>query len=247
MLTLMRCIRSDSRKFRRTLMLPIHIFVPAVISALFLAYYSVSPWKTELKLSGFLEFIAVGFPLIIGLISAKAIEQEAQAGSFQNMLCGMKSRTAVYLSKLILLFVLGVISVFLAVGIFGVFFKAVPAYLYLKAIGILIVSNIFLYVLHQFVSLGLGRGASIGLGIAESVISALAITGLGDGRWYFIPCAWGARLSDYLVCIWSNPASFSVGNAETIKGILIAGISSIIALVASILWFRNWEGRKTYD
>lgn len=228
-------------------MLPIHIIVPAVISVLFLAYYSVSPWKTESKLSGFLEFIAVSFPLIIGLISAKAIEQEGQAGSFQNMLCGIKSRAKVYLSKLILLFVLGIISVLLAVGIFGAFFKAAPAAFYLKAIGVLILSSIFLYVLHQFVSLQFGRGASIGLGIAESLISALALTGLGDGKWYFIPCTWGARLCDYLVYIWSNPASFSIGNTEIIKGILIAGISSTIAIIASILWFQNWEGRKTYD
>lgn len=243
----MRCIRSDSKKFKRTLMLPIHIFVPVVISALFLAYYSVSPWKTELKLSGFLEFIAISFPLIIGLISAKAIEQEGQAGSFQNMLCGIKSRTIVYLSKLILLFVLGIISVLLAVGIFGGFFKTAPAILYFEAIGVLIISNIFIYVLHQFVSFRFGRGASIGLGIAESLISALALTGLGDGKWYFIPCAWGGRLCDYLVYIWSNPASFLIGNTEIIKGILIAGISSPIAIIASILWFRNWEGRKTYD
>ena len=247
MLTLIRCIRSDCRKLRRTFMLPIHIFVPVVISALFLAYYSVSPWKTESKLSGFLEFIAVSFPLIIGLISAKAIEQEGQAGSFQNMLCGIKSRTAVYLSKLILLFVLGVISASLAIEIFGAFFKAAPVVLYLKAIGVLIFSNIFLYVLHQFVSLQFGRGTSIGLGIAESLISALALTGLGDGKWYFIPCTWGARLCDYLVYIWSYPASIPIANVEIIKGILIAGISSTIAIVASIFWFRNWEGRKTYD
>jgi lantibiotic protection ABC transporter MutG family permease subunit len=246
-LTLIRCIRSDCLKLRRTFMLPIHFIAPALVSVLFLAYYSVSPWKTESKLSGFLEFIAVSFPLIIGLISAKSIEQEGQAGSFQNMLCGIKSRSIVYLSKLILLFVLGSISVLLAVGIFGTFFKVAPAVFYLKAIGILIISNVFLYVLHQFVSLQFGPGASIGLGIAESLISALALTGLGDGKWYFIPCTWGARLCDYLVYIWSNPVSFAMGNAEIVKGILIAGISSTIAIIASIIWFRNWGGRKTYD
>jgi lantibiotic protection ABC transporter permease subunit, MutG family len=228
-------------------MLPIHLFVPSVISVLFLAYYSVSPWKTESKLSGFLEFIAVSFPLIIGLVSAKAIEQEGQAGSFQNMLCCTKSRAVVYLSKLILFLSLAILSIILAVGIFGTSFKAAPAVFYLKAIGILNVSNLFIYALHQFVSLQFGRGASIGLGIAESLISALALTGLGDGRWYFIPCAWGARLCDYLIYTWSHPMSFQIASAEIVKGVLITGASSIIAIIASILWFRNWEGRKTYD
>ena len=38
-----------------------------------------------------------------------------------------------------------------------------------------------------------GKGASMGLGIAGSLIAALMITGLGDATWKYIPWAWGVR------------------------------------------------------
>lgn len=247
MITLIRCIRSDFYKFRHTSMLWIHLLIPLGVSAMFLAYYSASSWKHDSKISGFLEVLAISFPLIIGLISGKAIDEEGQAGSFQAMLSGIKSRSMLYLSKLIVLLLLGTFSIALAVGTFALGFKTLPSILYLKAAGMLIETNIFIYILHVFISLEYGRGASVGLGIVESLVSALALTGLGDGRWYYIPCTWGARLCDYLVYTWVNPSGASLGSAEIEKWLLIAFFAICISLLASLIWFRNWEGRKFYD
>lgn len=246
MSTLIRCIRSDCYKFKHTSMLWIHILIPLVTAALFLVYYSVSPWKPDLKISGYFELIGASFPLVIGLVCSKAIEQEGQAGSFQTMLCGIKSRTLAYSSKLIVVLLMGILSIALAIGIFAVGFKTAPSLMYLKAAGLLIAGSVFLYILHLFVSLQYGRGATIGLGIVESLISALALTGLGDGKWYYLPCTWSARLCDYLVYNWLNPAK-PFGYAEIQKGLIIAIPATIIAFVLSLLWFRNWEGRKTCD
>ena len=244
--TLIRCIRSDCYKFRHTSMLWIHVLIPLVTVVLFLVYYSVAPWKQDSKISGYFEFIGISFPLIISLVCSKAIEQEGQAGSFQTMLCGIKSRTISYSSKLIVMLLLGILSIALAIGIFAVGFKTAPTLMYLKAAGLLIAGSVFLYILHLFVSLQFGRGASIGLGIVESLISALALTGLGDGKWYYLPCTWSARLCDYLVYNWLNPSK-PFGYAEMQKGLVIAIPATIIAFVLSLLWFRNWEGRKTFD
>lgn len=244
--TLIRCIRSDFQKFRHTSMLWIHILIPLAAAALFIAYYSVSSWKTEAKISGYLEVIGISFPLMIGLISSKAIEQEVQAGSFQTMLCGIKSRTAVYSSKLIVMLTLGILSVAIAIGVFAVGFKTAPEIMYFKAACLLIAGSVFLYIMHLFVSLQYGRGASIGLGIAESLISALALTGLGDGRWYYIPCTWSARLCDSLVYIWLNPAK-TIGYEEIQKCLIIAVPATIVAFILSLFWFRNWESRRFYE
>jgi ABC-2 type transport system permease protein len=227
-------------------MLWIHILIPLVTAALFLVYYSVSPWKPDLKISGYFELIGASFPLVIGLVCSKAIEQEGQAGSFQTMLCGIKSRTLAYSSKLIVMLLMGILSIALAIGIFAVGFKTAPSLMYLKAAGLLIAGSVFLYILHLFVSLKYGRGASIGLGIVESLVSFLALTGLGDQAWYYIPCTWSARFADDMVYTWLNPAK-GFGSLEIQKGLLIVLPASILAVVLVILWFRNWEGRKTCD
>lgn len=228
-------------------MLGIHLLIPLAAALLFLAYYTVSPWESGAKISAYFEAVAVAFPLIIGLICSKAADQEGQAGSFQTMLCAVRSRAAAFAGKLIFLFLLGGLATALAVGVFAAGFGTAPFPLYLKLAGILLAANLFLYILHLFVSLRFGRGASIGLGIAESLLSALALTGLGDGKWYFIPCTWGIRLCDYLVYVWLNPSASTLGNAEIEKGLLIALFASAAALIACLLWFRHWEGRKTYD
>lgn len=227
-------------------MLWIHLLIPLGTAAAMLAYYSVSPWKPEAKISGYFELIGVSFPLIIGLVCSKAIEQEEQAGSFQTMLCGIKSRAAAYSSKLVVMGLMGILSITVAIGIFAVGFKTAPALMYLKAAGLLIAGSLFLYILHMFVSLQYGRGASIGLGITESLISALALTGLGDKIWYYLPCTWSARFCDNLVYSWLYPAK-TYGYAQTQRGLMITIPATVIAFVLSLLWFKYWEGRKTYE
>lgn len=247
MATLLRCIRSDFHKFRHTCMLLIHILIPIGAAGLFLLYFIKSPWQPILKLNAFLSTIAIGFPLIAGLICGITAEQEAQAGSFQVMMRSIKSRGAMYASKLIILISLSIFSVILAVGLFGVGFRTAPALFYLKAIGVLAAGSAFLYILHLFISFQFGSGATIALGIAEGLIAFIMKTGLGDGKWYYIPCAWGARMCDNLVNIWGVHTGVTVFNTEIEKGLIISISAACIAFVASIIWFCNWEGRKSYD
>lgn len=228
-------------------MLGLHLLIPLAASLLFLAYYTVSPWESGAKITAYFETVAIAFPLMLGLICSKAADLEGQAGGFQTMLCAVPSRTTAFAGKLIFLLLLGILSIALAAGVFAAGFGTAPFPLYLKLAGALLAANLFLYILHLFASLRFGRGASIGLGIAESLVSALALTGLGDGIWYFIPCTWGARLCDYLVYIWLHPSSSAFGNTEIAKGLLLAAVTFAAALAACLFWFRNWEGRKDYD
>lgn len=246
MTSFFRCIRSDSYKFRHTSMLLVHIFIPVASACMFLAYYLSVNWEISSKIRRYFELTAIAFPLIIGLICSKAIEQESQAGKFQVMLCSTKSRTTTFLSKLTILLFMGIFSTILAVGIFAIVFKTAPYSLYLKTIGVLIIGNVFIYILHLFVGLQYGSGACIGLGIAESLISVLALTGLGDGILGFFPCTWSARLCGYLVYVWQNPSTISI-DTKIIKIIIIATITSLVALAFCILWFSKWEGGKCYD
>jgi len=247
MIALLRCVKSDFYKLRHTSILWLHLLLPLTGALMFLAYYSVSSWDLIPKISAYLEALAIAFPLIIGLISGIVIEQEEQAGNFQTLLCSTKSKCISYLSKLIILLLLASFSITLAVVTFALGFQTMSTLFYLKAAGALVVGNIFLYILHMFISLQFGKGASIGLGIVGSLISALMSVGLWERIWHFIPWAWGVRFCDYLVFKFVYPSASAGVAIDTKQGLFIMLFAICIAFVASLFWFKKWEGRKLYN
>ncbi|MBW9146499.1 lantibiotic immunity ABC transporter MutG family permease subunit [Clostridium sp. CM027] len=247
MVALLRCIKSDFYKLRHTSILRIHLFIPLAGAFMFLLYYYGTSKNSIMDIEGYLDALAIAFPLLIGLISGIVIEQEEQAGGFQVMLCTSKSKCTTYLSKLIFLLLLGSFSIALAVGVFALGFHVLPYLFYLKAGAALIIGNIFLYILHVFISLQFGKGASTGLGVSGSLISALMLTGLGDYIWHFVPWAWSVRLCNSMVNKLNYPAFSAEIALDMQKGLFVMLFAICIAFVASLFWFRKWEGRKSYE
>ncbi|MCB2314144.1 lantibiotic immunity ABC transporter MutG family permease subunit [Clostridium tagluense] len=243
MVALLRCIKSDFYKLRHTSILWIHLLIPLAGALIFLLYYHMTSKSSIMDISTYLEALAIAFPLLIGLISGIVIEQEQQAGNFQVLLTTSKLKCTTYLSKLILLLLLGFFSVALAVGTFALGFHVVPHLFYLKAAGALFIGNIVIYILHVFISIQFGKGASAGIGVSGSLISALMLTGLGDNIWHFIPWSWSGRFCDYLVF---ELVSHSVA-LDTKQGVFIMLFALCITFVASLFWFQKWEGRKSYE
>src|SRR5699024_9966423 len=108
------------------------------------------------------------------------------------------------ISKGILLIILGVLATVLSVIGFYIGFSFIdnsffPITVYLLVALILIGSNIFEYILHFFLSFRFSNNISIGIGILESLISALFLTGMGDGRWPFFPSSWSSRFISSLL------------------------------------------------
>lgn len=249
-MVMLRLLRAEFLKVKRTPFLLTHLLVPIIISGLFLAYYSYSPWNFDWKISGYFQALSCGFPIIIGLVCAMAAEQEANAGQFQGMLTASKTKIVAYLSKLLLLLLFSFGAILLSFGIFSVGFiellheDTFGYQFYFMAGCILFVSFAFLYILHLFVSLHFGKGASIGLGIVGSLIVALLLTGLGDGIWSYIPYGWGG----HFVSLWSMKASgvdLSTVEIGLQEGIIALVCGTLFALVLSCLWFWKWEGRKS--
>lgn len=247
MIDLLRCVKSDFYKLRHTSILWIHLFIPLAGAFIFLLYYHMTGKNSITDIGTYLEVLAIALPLLIGLISGMVIEQEEQTGNFQVLLATSKFKNTTYLSKLIILLLLGSFSIILAVGTFALGFHVVTYPVYLKAVAALVIGNIFLYILHVFISLQFGKGASTGLGVSESLISALMITGLGNNIWHFIPCAWAVRFCDYLVFKLVYPSASAVVAIDSEQGLFIMLFAICIAFVASLFWFRKWEGRKSYE
>lgn len=241
-----RGVRAEFYKSRHTFLPWIHLLLPTGFALLAILYCSVTALKAETVLSAYLELIGGVFPIVAGLLCSKAADLEAEAGHFQVIMSSTALRSTAYLSKLFTLLLSGACSVVLAVGLFGGFFQKAPPQFYVWAALLLICASVFLYLLHLFVSFQFGGGASIGLGIFETLVALLALTGLGDGIWYYIPCAWGARLGGNLTSMRAYPNDMSF-YMEIRTWFLIAVPMTILALILSLIWFKRWEGRKSYE
>lgn len=250
MITFIRMIKADFMKLKNTPFYWIHLCVPFTGIVLFLSYYSISSMKAIGKVSGYAQAIALVFPILIGVVCALVVEQEAMAGSFKEMLGSAYGKQKSLLSKLSVLLISGLISTTMAVGGFFLGFKYIlhqnvlPLALYGNIILIIFGSQIFLYLFHVWLSFLWGNGASVGIGIFESLVSALMITGLGDGIWQFIPCAWGIRFCEYFIIKWNNIGWTHKLQSEVRSGNMSSIILTILFALFLVIWFNFYEGRK---
>lgn len=196
--TLFRYIKAD---FHKTKHLPIrlaHLLIPVGTNVLFLIYYTYSAWDAETKVTAYFQVLGMGLPLLTGLFCAMLSEQEFLAGGFWNMLSARK-RAAAFFSKLLVLLLLGMFALLLASVLFGTGYflgmgqRSVGYLFYWKASFVLMGSSIFLYVLHLFLAFRFDKGVTIALGFVESLLSALLLTGMGEGIWMYVPAAWASR------------------------------------------------------
>lgn len=247
---MLRLLRAEFLKTKRTPFLFIHLLVPIILSCLFLAYYSYFPWNFNDKISVYFQTLVCGFPIIISLVCAMVAEQEAVAGHFQEMLTATKIKILAFVSKLFLLLIFGFGALLVSVGIFSLGSiemlkeNQFDYKFYLIGVCILFGSQVLLYIFHFIVSLHFSKGASIGLGIVGALLTALLLTGLGDGIWMYIPYGWGGKF----IQVWSLKASgieLSLVETGLQTGIITSICATLLALIMSCIWFCYWEGRKS--
>lgn len=243
------CLAAD---FKKTKHLPIrvaHLAIPMGIAVIFLAYYAGTPWSAQSKVAAYYQVLGIGFPVLIGLFSAMLAEQEAAAASYQAMLSANK-RLPLFYSKFLLLVFSGAFSVLLASMLFGIGNvyvirqSMVDLWFYFRAALILIGTNVALYLFHWFLALRFNKGVSIMIGIAEGIVAALMLTGLGDTIWHFIPCAWASRLVTYMVI---NSAGIPIFDKKCVTAVLLCIVSTVCAIVLFGIWASHWEGKQTSD
>lgn len=253
-------IKADFIKTKRLSIRIAHIAIPMGTAAVFLAYYAYAAWDEYTKVATYYQVLGGGFPTLIGLFCAMLAEQELSAGTFQNMLIVSKRPTA-FFSKLIVLILFGMGAVMLASVMFGTgyFFFLGQQYIqhsfYIEAAFVMMGSNLFLYILHMFLALRFNKGVTIGLGLVESLLSALFLTGLGDGIWIFVPAAWAGRfitmfllqkISSYDI-ISPDSTVRTVRIAEQFlmdwkTAITICVITTAGGIAAFGIWACRWDG-----
>lgn len=249
-MTFIRFLHSDFLKIKRSSILWAHILVPLAGIIIFLIPCFFKPESAASMGGDILGAIAVAFPTLIGLVCSMTAEQESEAGNFQELLT-RSSRLIPFFSMTFMLLLLGLLASLLALcglgGGLAVCFHKAPFGPNFYLLGALLVfgSNLFIYMFHIFLSFRFNGSVSIGVGIVESMLSCLLLTGLGDGIWIFIPCAWGARFTDMFI---QKSAGERIAAASQLNaGITLCCIETALIFIFSIIWFLRWEGKKTEE
>ena len=110
---------------------------------------------------------------------------------------------------------------------------------YWIAVGIMLGGNLLLYILHLFLAMRFNKGVTIGLGIAESLLSAVLMTGLGDGVWIYVPAVWANRMAGYVMFAYSTVTGPAV---DSCRAVALCSIVTLISLLAFMIWAKGWDG-----
>lgn len=249
---MMRLLYAEWLKTAHSALRWLVILVPVVIGAAIGWYIVGRPWIAPRgAFSGFFSaWAALVMPLGIAVI-AGVLAAEEEENSFTAMRLCVRPPTMFYLAKLVLLVLMLALATALAVGTFylvlqlGGYDSGAYSACYGGAALTAWAAALPLVVLHLWLAMAKGLGASVGVGICGALVGALiGDTMLGDGIWQFVPWAWPLRLS-LLTAV--DPAQRLALAQPANIACAIALISGILLTVGSLWWFSRWEGRQSAE
>lgn len=248
---LVRNMRCEFIKMKRTPLLLLHLIVPIVGAIGFLgllqAYnYSDNPYDVVIL---YFQLLSIAFPFLIGLITNITCNQESEVKCVY-LLSSYDSFTRLFFMKVFFFLCLSALSVGIATIAGALCLQSqnivagVQVGTWLKMGVVLCVSNGLLYIIHMFISLKVNGTISIVVGLFGSLLSAVLATGLGDGVWQFVPYAWGIKFSEYAIALSIYPTWREKVLAEITTSIFTVVIVGIIISIMVLLWSRKWEGQR---
>lgn len=241
-MVIFRGIYSELIKLRHTAVLWLHALIPVLGSAVFLLYFArYRQIKTGTKMALVLELTAVVFPIVVSVICGMMGELEEKTGHFQVMMSNQTGRVMPYLNKLLTAVLLGGFAMALLIlvtvtGSTAFSLVQLPYKMFADAALSVLLGTIPLYIIHMFLSIQWGLGASVFVGVAESLL-AVMFSNVNTAIWPFIPCSWGIKMLKNT--LYAVPAS--IGDAGIITAL------STAFLILSFVWFQRWEGRKSSE
>ena len=229
----MRQLKAEFYKMRHTFLFSLHVIVPVAAGVLFLAWTRIS---AQLQFSVFVQAVGVVFPVLASVICAGNMELEL-SGHLQGFLMTAGKRESI----------LG------AVILYGVGNRTIlgdmeiPFSVFLKAGVFLWLGSLPLYLEHLFLNLCFSKTVSVAVSIGQILISALFLTGLGQGKWQYFPCSWSSRgTSLYLAEKFNRRAALGAANTD-LRDILTCILLGTVLCVIIFIWFHFYEGREVSE
>ncbi|MEH7625895.1 hypothetical protein C7M30_02898 [Bacillus subtilis] len=251
---LLRCLKADFQKSKHTSFMWLHLIIPIAFSTVLILYFYERDQSQFHLYKSFMEAIAVALPLLIGVLCGMTASLEEQAGKFQVLLGSTSPKVIAYASKMLMLLFMELCSIGIALFIYIIglkFILHVPDLSYdifITGGAWLVAGSVALYCIYFFISCMFGMGASVLIGGAGLLMTALMNTGLGDAIWKYNPWAWGIRLSGLNgILHFKEKGDNPLLMHEINSGVLVMIFGIICIIIASLIWFSKWEGRKTFE
>ncbi len=239
-MTITREFLSNFTKVKRTPIILLHLLPPIVVTALFLAYYASGGSHIISDVRLFFVILQIFYPIFVSIVVPILIHLDGNINNIQNALGLVESRRSVYLGKLLFLLFLFAINMILYelcfyIGVNFFLDMSITGFgSYFVIFCIFMLSNLFLYLLHVFIAFRFGSSISVLVGITGMIFAGYFENAIGDKIWPIIPWEWGVRFLE---------SHFDYSSVSVFPGIISLIIFNIIILLASLLWFRRWEGK----
>ncbi|WP_288746114.1 lantibiotic immunity ABC transporter MutG family permease subunit [uncultured Enterococcus sp.] len=243
-------IKAEQIKLKSTRFFWIHLLIPLAGILCFSAYFKVTHYALLTFSSTFFSGMALCYPMVIAVVCEVVFSQE-MAVSNGYWILSAPSRSKALTVKLVYLLGFSLLAgLFTTVGL-GVSLSLIAnssalSLAYLVTMAILLWScAVFSYFLHTWLALKAGRNVNLGVATFELLVSALLMTGLGDGIWPFFPNAWGARV----VLQWTN-AFYHISSTSSFPDYGLFGIMFVMNMLMICFvysWFQHWDGRNKLD
>ena len=235
----MGSVRAELLKMKHTFLIPFHVAVPVIIAGFMLFYYRGTIGNPMGQTMAYFELIGIGLPFVVSIVCAGNIGLEEQ-NHFQVFLGNYKVKGKGFVVKGVVLFGMGVLAIFGAAVLFAAGYhfllgKEGIGMRYVRLTGTLIFGSVPLYLEHLFLNLIFPKTVSQCVGVAQSVVSALFLNGLGEGRWQFFQATWSARGIRYC----NDPVNG--------KRVLFCLLLLFLMCVIIGVWFHKYEGRQCND
>ncbi|MBY2476543.1 lantibiotic immunity ABC transporter MutG family permease subunit [Clostridioides difficile] len=259
---MIKLLSSEWLRAKRTAVRWLTLFMPVIFSLCVVAYLAIKSGSTQaFAFEGFFTVWTVFIiPIGVGILSGFIVYEEELAGNFNGFLCIGISRVRLYLGKfLFLLFCLAVCTfiatLILCIGMNIAVPSGAPIGLFMAAATLVVIGSLPILAIHLWVSFAWGMGASIGISVGGILMAAiLGLTSIGSTVGPFVPWTWPVKLGmlpgTYFIkgdgTIPTEEIYSGMIQSATIHFVAVA-IGLIIFLIGGVVWFKIWEGRKSYE
>lgn len=248
-----RLIYAHWKKTKGTFVRTAIVLLPILYSVLLFLYFKVSIASTAnaaAEYQAFFLFLTISVQFVLSIMIPLTLQEDLEAGHYGNELRVGVPRSALFISRylmvLLLSFIVECIALITFVTLNTVFRSSfVP----LQTLGIFLLSSIFflmpIALVYLVVAFRYRLTGSLMVGVFF-ILSGILLgtTDLGTGMWQYIPWVWAIRIMYETIpaLLWVQSSNTELIGSLYTKVCVSALFLTFFLLTISLIWYNHWEG-----